>query len=762
MYIVVETDTLEIIHKDTAFINENENLDVDINDLLTQKDEEYRFLIDIVASDNFCVRPLVAMSKAWYIMVDCLSDRRYKMALEGLVYISQHPVNLPIAIFEGYNDGIVLSNNKAVIYYFLLGADVVCIAHNFELLKKMLSVSFAANVTLGEIGMFINRLKHSSIWEYVKFIEEYEYENYLNQITFSSCVFYSIKYKRRQFIKHLIGNDTNEIDKQLAFDMSVHFGKCKIATELLAFVEPNYDNINKLVTVAYERNNIELVKELLKNENYTENDIHQHALRTACKNGAFETAQTIINRYPKTVGMVTLLDAIYSGKIELGHQNRMKEENNGIPEVCTSNNGEILDILLSDKYNIEKNGNKNRLPLKSVRNLRFEKVLEFLIIYGLDFDRYYYEMVMARFALKDIKGIEKLLSQIELSSDRATNRNMLKCKSRILEIVGHVIKNDSKGLSVNKKGVEHDFHSQVTENMNSLKGKHQKHQFQEFNTTTSVEGGPMNERFSNDQTAKDILDDEHFQAIKAKLLDRDFDLLKLLIENGAPINSHYFLVLRTAFRAGSIKWIDYFISKGARLGTEGYNGVSEACESGEVAVLRYLLKRGAIVDGESQFNGIKIACKLGNLQMVKLLVEKKADLSDPRYNGIKEACESNSLQILKYLLDKKAIVGDLHHSGLDKACLTGNIELVKMLIKHKVDLHSPKNNGIKEACKANSLEIVKLLVKSGAKPEDVEYNGICEACENNNFELVNFLIKDGGATVDDNFFCGWCPDQSRL
>ncbi|OMH85046.1 putative ankyrin repeat protein L25 [Zancudomyces culisetae] len=179
----------------------------------------------------------------------------------------------------------------------------------------------------------------------------------------------------------------------------------------------------------------------------------------------------------------------------------------------------------------------------------------------------------------------------------------------------------------------------------------------------------------------ELLNDEHYELAKSELVSRNFKMLKLLIEHGMSVNSHDSLILRTAYKAGDIDWIDYFISKGAKLRDES-DGFEEACESDKVEVLQHWMKNGGVVPMNPEYPCIKMACLKGNFDMVKLLVENGVDLSDPEYNGVRIACRLGLKRTLKYLLNNNAVVGDNCRYQLERVCVVGDIGLVKMILEY--------------------------------------------------------------------------------
>ncbi|OMH82994.1 putative ankyrin repeat protein [Zancudomyces culisetae] len=147
----------------------------------------------------------------------------------------------------------------------------------------------------------------------------------------------------------------------------------------------------------------------------------------------------------------------------------------------------------------------------------------------------------------------------------------------------------------------------------------------------------------------EILNDRHYDIVKSDLANQNFEMLKLLIEYGMDINSYDSLILRTAYKAGDIGWINYFISKGAKFSKES-DGLEEACKSDKVVVLERWIRNGGVVPKNPEYPCINMACSLGNSDMVKLLVESGVDISDPERNGVRISCRLGLWRILDYLI----------------------------------------------------------------------------------------------------------------
>ncbi|OMH85015.1 putative ankyrin repeat protein L63 [Zancudomyces culisetae] len=293
--------------------------------------------------------------------------------------------------------------------------------------------------------------------------------------------------------------------------------------------------------------------------------------------------------------------------------------------------------------------------------------------------------------------------------------------------------------------------------------------------------------FKNEKSIK-IFKGTPYELAKSELVNRNFENIKLLIDYGININCGNSLILRTAYKAGEIGWINYFITKGAKLEGES-NGFEEACKSNKTDVLEHWIRSGGVVPKNPEYPCINMACLLGNFDMIKLLVENGVDLSDAKRNGVRIACRLGFNKKLEYLLEHNAVLGRVCRYQLEYVCLVEDIESVKMILDHYDGLgvlekrenmdrkdrkikndsflsHEITGNsdrykitkallergesiqnddlidGIKAAVAASNIEILKLLL--AYKINHSNGSEIMEAAvQSENIEVIKLLLKNG-------------------
>ncbi|OMH79625.1 putative ankyrin repeat protein L25 [Zancudomyces culisetae] len=235
-----------------------------------------------------------------------------------------------------------------------------------------------------------------------------------------------------------------------------------------------------------------------------------------------------------------------------------------------------------------------------------------------------------------------------------------------------------------------------------------------------------------------VLSDCDYELAKSNIVDRNLGMIGLLIDGGLDANLSNHLVLRTAYKSGDIGWIDYFIEKGAKLGTEGYCGLDEACQSDNIEVLKHWFRNGGTVPTDPKHNGVRVASSVGNFEMVRLLVKNGACLSDPTYSGIKEACELNHQEILKYLVKNNAAVGDLEYYQWENAVMTGDVKLANMILEYYANMRMSKKGkerALEEKCTLT-------LPKTQTPESDPEYEYLKVVLEHSSIIDEYDLVED--------------------
>jgi ankyrin repeat protein len=232
-------------------------------------------------------------------------------------------------------------------------------------------------------------------------------------------------------------------------------------------------------------------------------------------------------------------------------------------------------------------------------------------------------------------------------------------------------------------------------------------------------GADINARNEYRETALIVAARQRYPALARALLDRganihlrdqtdqsaftlaaingDTETVAALIRKGAKAFSRDGdIALVTAARDGTLDLVRLLIDHGAPLTEKAGDqpALIYAAASGQTAVVRFLLARGAKVDGRSPGGPTALmeAAQSGRTAIVQLLLEKGA------------------------LVNLRNSVGD---TALEEAATFGHTDAMKLLLDAGADPNIPDREGatpLKYAMAASSVEAIKLLLDHGVDP----------------------------------------------
>ncbi|OMH83537.1 putative ankyrin repeat protein L63 [Zancudomyces culisetae] len=576
---------------------------------------------------------------------------------------------------------------------------------------------------------------------FVSFVRDYGYGNHMDRVVQMACIYYSMVKKRDAFLDFFETSEPEKVNKQLVFDTSIGLEKVDLAKRMFFEVDPNQANIRKMTNLAFETKSIDLITFMLKNQEYLKGDLDQNALRTAIESDSFQVAKEIIGKYHDTIGAYTPIEAIETGKVELvkllidvgmdisgaysegiriacarrdkemlqllvenGATLCNKDKSNCIPLLCRVDGSEIANHLLLGSGDLKKASCGGEHLAKNGNQIRFLKILRFLLEYGLAADGYFYEKFMRYLRILDLRAVRNLVygrHQNFCSGHFDGYDPLCTSSDKICEIAKYIIENNIQ------------LDETISTNLND-------HVLSKNKTTDMV-----------------LLSDWDFDFVKSTLINRNFEMIKILTENGVDINLYNYLVLKTAYLMGDIKWIDYFTSKGAKLGTRENSGLKEACESDNVNVLQHWLSQYKESTLNFENPALNLACERNNFAMVQLLVNQGVDLGDSRLNGIEQASKLNDREILEYLLRKNAPIGNFQHCELERACMSGDISVVRLILEH--------NNRLSLAEKSGSNTVIREagLIRFDENPWCVTTYHTQGLDVSHNYSLAEAIIKNG-------------------
>lgn len=204
----------------------------------------------------------------------------------------------------------------------------------------------------------------------------------------------------------------------------------------------------------------------------------------------------------------------------------------------------------------------------------------------------------------------------------------------------------------------------------------------------------------------------------ALLLTKNYDIVKLLIENGANNLN------KTLFDACVYVDTDINTIKLLASGADNLNDVLPvACNNGNIAAAEVLIDNGA----DNLDEMLEFVCKKGYYEMAKLLVDNGAT----NYNiALYHACEYEYLDIIRLLI----IYGATNlNDEFIYACRTNRCNVAEIFIECGLN---NLNSGLLIACKHGAIDIVELLVKNNV---DNIFEGIKYAKLAGHNNIVEFL-----------------------
>ena len=162
--------------------------------------------------------------------------------------------------------------------------------------------------------------------------------------------------------------------------------------------------------------------------------------------------------------------------------------------------------------------------------------------------------------------------------------------------------------------------------------------------------------------------------------------------------------------------------------------ILKATYEGKLSSIRYIISEGLsnvqFFAAHEDKNGnyfpgntpLHIACKTGNMEIVKYLLKEGAEIDSKDFASwtpLHFACQYSHLEITKYLIEEGAEVNCCNNFGwtpLHIASEKGDLNLVEYLLDHRADINKQDMYGqtALHIAARNKIEIVKYLLYQGA------------------------------------------------
>lgn len=135
------------------------------------------------------------------------------------------------------------------------------------------------------------------------------------------------------------------------------------------------------------------------------------------------------------------------------------------------------------------------------------------------------------------------------------------------------------------------------------------------------------------------------------IINQDYDLFKMLIDNGANINYHNThggqspLIEASSYKQYDSKFVNALVAKGANVNDTTNNApnaqvspLMAAARSGNSSIVEYLIKQGADINYKNNFGSTPLGESIltQKYDVALILLNNGADFSSPIYNGLDE------------------------------------------------------------------------------------------------------------------------------
>ena len=247
-----------------------------------------------------------------------------------------------------------------------------------------------------------------------------------------------------------------------------------------------------------------------------------------------------------------------------------------------------------------------------------------------------------------------------------------------------------------------------------------------------------------------------FEAIKNGQVDK----MRRLIKRGAELNSQNELgqsPLSWAIDKNQIEIVRVLLTEYNLNSKMINNALFDAVYLGDIDIAKLLIENGADINTQKEFSDTPLhkAVREKNFDLVKLLIEYGADVNMQNHLGdtpLHRAVESARVDLVKLLIENGADVNIKDNAGwtpLHMAALNGYYDVAKLLIENGANVNIKGNTGwtpLHWAAYWNHINITKLLIEYGADVNIKNESGctpLHEAAFKERYDIVKLLIENG-------------------
>jgi len=224
------------------------------------------------------------------------------------------------------------------------------------------------------------------------------------------------------------------------------------------------------------------------------------------------------------------------------------------------------------------------------------------------------------------------------------------------------------------------------------------------------------------------------------IFENDITIAEFILKNDVYIKrcseNNKRLILKYIITYKSIPWIKLLINTGLDLNDENnYSPLYYAIIRKSLSIVKFLVENGANVNHTYQYSESLLitAIKYADLNIIEYLIDQKATinfLNNQDFNEFNNILYKDSIKIKK-LFNNKNInnnnsIRKIFYYFIQMMISYNDMSLLKFLVRNNIDVNIKNEDGntpLIEAIKCGSLEIVNYLIENGANCNEINNQG---------------------------------------
>ena len=210
-------------------------------------------------------------------------------------------------------------------------------------------------------------------------------------------------------------------------------------------------------------------------------------------------------------------------------------------------------------------------------------------------------------------------------------------------------------------------------------------------------------------------------ALYAAVERGDYEIAKLLFENGADINLSRVTdsPLNATLVYNRPKILQLFLEANGLDYEFNITRLASRADDADIEIFRLLFEANIPFQQGALSTSLRNAASTGRLDLIKLLIAEGADVNQSpetrRPSALHEAARGNYLDVAEFLIDAGANVNALaraERTPLHQAVMMNHLEIAKLLIQHGANVEMTNihgNTALDIAIENNNLDMIELL-----------------------------------------------------